>query len=59
MSIGIALFDPATGEGVDDLMARADHAMYAAKRDPDRNFALASPAELPAPEAADQVTVGT
>mgnify|MGYP001257012422 CR=1 FL=1 len=58
MLIGIALLDSASGEGVDDLMARADQAMYTAKRDPNRNFALALPAEALAPEVAEQATLG-
>jgi diguanylate cyclase (GGDEF)-like protein/PAS domain S-box-containing protein len=45
VSIGIALFEPDSHEEIDDLFARADHAMYAAKRDPERDMALAPPPE--------------
>ena len=45
ISIGIALFDPNSNEAVDDLLVRADRAMYAAKRDPEQEYSLALPAE--------------
>ena len=45
ISIGIAVFDPASNEAVDDLLVRADHTMYMAKRDPGMEVALAPAAE--------------
>ena len=45
VSIGIALFDPDSNEAVDDLLVRADRAMYAAKRNPEQEYSLALPAE--------------
>lgn len=32
ISVGVAIFDPKTGESLEQLMARADEAMYAVKR---------------------------
>ncbi|MDA0228930.1 MAG: diguanylate cyclase [Proteobacteria bacterium] len=55
VSIGIAVFDPASNEAVDDLLVRADHAMYMAKRDPGREFSLALAAETVPPHAAQQL----
>lgn len=49
MAAGIALFEPDSNEEIDDLFARADQAMYAAKRDPERNFTLVPPAEKAPP----------
>jgi diguanylate cyclase (GGDEF)-like protein len=49
MAAGIALFEPDSNEEIDDLFARADQAMYAAKRDPERNFTLAPLAEKAPP----------
>ncbi len=43
-SIGIAVFDPASGETLDALVARADAAMYAAKRGGKGTIAVAPPA---------------
>ena len=45
VSIGIALFDLDSNEAVDDLLVRADRAMYAAKRNPEQEYSLALPAE--------------
>ena len=42
-SVGIALYDPAGGESVEALFARADSAMYEAKRQGKATFAEASP----------------
>lgn len=42
-SIGVAVLDPASGEGVDDLVARADAAMYSAKRGGKGAYAMAPP----------------
>ena len=52
MAIGIAMFAPDSNEQIDELFARADAAMYAAKRDPERNIALAPPAKTVAPQLA-------
>ncbi|HYB09719.1 MAG TPA: sensor domain-containing diguanylate cyclase [Alphaproteobacteria bacterium] len=41
LSIGIALYDPESGEGVNSLTARADAAMYAVKRGGKRNICVA------------------
>jgi diguanylate cyclase (GGDEF)-like protein len=46
MSIGIAVWQPATAEGVDGVMARADEAMYEVKRGGKGSFAVA-PAKTP------------
>lgn len=43
ISIGIALYDPVAGESIDDLMARADAAMYIAKRQGKGSFGIAPP----------------
>ncbi|MBL8644255.1 MAG: diguanylate cyclase, partial [Rhodospirillaceae bacterium] len=45
MSIGVAVWQPAANESVDQLMARADHAMYQAKRGGKGHFIIAEPAE--------------
>jgi diguanylate cyclase (GGDEF)-like protein/PAS domain S-box-containing protein len=47
ISIGIARFEPATGEAFDDLLARADGAMYRAKRAGKNRCELAAPARIP------------
>ena len=47
MSIGIAAWLPHTHEGVDPLMARADAAMYQAKRTGKGAFIVADPAAVP------------
>jgi diguanylate cyclase (GGDEF)-like protein/PAS domain S-box-containing protein len=44
-SLGLAIFDPATAESLDELILRADRAMYAAKRDGKAGFTLAPAAE--------------
>jgi diguanylate cyclase (GGDEF)-like protein len=46
MSIGIAAWTPDSGEALDTLLARADQAMYNAKRAGKGNFAIA-PDALP------------
>ena len=48
------MFDPTSGEAVDDLLVRADRAMHAAKRDPEHEFSLALPAEAMAPQPTKQ-----
>ncbi len=45
MSIGLAVWQPSANETVDHLMARADQAMYQAKRDGKGHFVVADPAE--------------
>jgi len=45
MSIGLAVWLPKAEEGIDPLMARADAAMYQAKRGGKGAFAIAPPAE--------------
>lgn len=44
MSIGVAVWQPAAKESVDQLMARADEAMYQAKRGGKGAFVVAQPA---------------
>ena len=44
ISVGIALFDPDTGESLDDLVARADSAMYAIKNAGKGGYYMAPPA---------------
>ncbi len=46
ISIGVARFDPSTGETLDDLLARADEAMYRAKRAGKNPCELAPPARV-------------
>ena len=41
VSIGIAMYDPASGESLDNLVARADGAMYTAKRNGKGSLAIA------------------
>ncbi|MBL6935467.1 MAG: diguanylate cyclase [Alphaproteobacteria bacterium] len=48
ISIGIAVFHPESGERLEDLVSRADDAMYAVKNDEKGGFALAPPAETSA-----------
>lgn len=55
MAIGVALFEPDSDEEIDELFARADHAMYAAKRDAAQAFVLASPADEAAPQMAGKI----
>ena len=43
LSIGIATYDPGTGEPLDDLLARADAAMYAVKNSGKGGIELAQP----------------
>jgi diguanylate cyclase (GGDEF)-like protein/PAS domain S-box-containing protein len=53
LSIGVAAYDPALPESLAELMARADRAMYAAKRGGKSRIALADPAPGDAPAADD------
>lgn len=43
ISIGIAVFDPIAQESLDDLLARADQAMYAVKKNNKGGYAMAPP----------------
>ena len=43
LSIGLATFDPASGESVAAVLERADHAMYAAKRGGKGRLSVAPP----------------
>lgn len=43
ISLGIAIFDPGAGETLDDLLARADAAMYAVKKASKGGFEMAPP----------------
>jgi len=43
MSIGLAILEPQSGEKLDALLARADEAMYQAKRSGKGRFAVAAP----------------
>lgn len=45
LSVGVAFYDPATGESIDELVARADAAMYAVKRAGKGGYRIAEPAE--------------
>lgn len=47
MSLGIAIHDPTLPETLDDLMARADAAMYEVKRKGKGSYAVAPPPEQP------------
>ena len=41
ISVGVAFFDPSTGESLDNLLARADAVMYSVKKRSKGNFELA------------------
>jgi diguanylate cyclase (GGDEF)-like protein/PAS domain S-box-containing protein len=56
MSIGLAAFDPESGETLEELTARADAAMYAIKRGGKNALAVAPAA---APRSADKVAGGS
>ena len=45
ISVGVAVFEPDSGEGLDELLARADSAMYAIKKAGKGGFHMAPPAE--------------
>jgi diguanylate cyclase (GGDEF)-like protein len=47
ISIGVAFFNPKTGEVLDDLLARADAAMYSVKKKSKGGFELAPPPGAP------------
>jgi len=44
ISIGVAMYDPANGETLESLVARADKAMYEVKRDGKGGYRVAAPA---------------
>ncbi|MEK7246087.1 MAG: diguanylate cyclase, partial [Pseudomonadota bacterium] len=44
ISLGVALYDPATGETLEHLLGRSDEAMYAIKRAGKGGFRVAPPA---------------
>ncbi len=46
ISVGVAIYDPATGENLDDLFARADEAMYAVKHAGKSGYRIASEPRL-------------
>jgi diguanylate cyclase len=48
LSLGAAVFDPSSRESLSDLMARADAALYAAKRAGKRRLRIAEPARVEA-----------
>ena len=50
LSIGVALFDPSQGEDLNQLLARADEAMYAVKKAGKGGYRLASTPGAPRPE---------
>jgi len=47
ISVGVAFFDPSTGEELDDLLARADAAMYSVKKRSKGSYELAPPPGTP------------
>jgi diguanylate cyclase (GGDEF)-like protein len=47
ISVGVAIFDPAIRESLEDLLARADAAMYAVKNAGKGGFQMAVPAGTP------------
>jgi diguanylate cyclase (GGDEF)-like protein/PAS domain S-box-containing protein len=47
ISVGIATYDPAAGESLDDIVARSDAAMYAVKKAGKGGFELAPPPGTP------------
>ena len=53
VSIGIAAFDPASDETLEQLIDRADSAMYQAKQDGNASCAVAPPAAATARPPAD------
>lgn len=47
ISVGVAFFDPSSGEQLDNLLARADAAMYSVKKRSKGSFELAPPPGAP------------
>jgi diguanylate cyclase (GGDEF)-like protein/PAS domain S-box-containing protein len=47
ISIGVAFFDPTSGESLDDLLARSDAAMYSVKKRSKGGFEMAPPPGTP------------
>ena len=50
LSIGVAMYNPGQGEGLEELLARADAAMYAVKHAGKGGFRVAPPAGAPGDE---------
>ncbi len=55
ISVGVAVYDPAQGETLDDLLARADAAMYAVKHAGKGGFHVAPPPGTPVSLPPDEV----
>lgn len=51
VSIGVAMYDPASGEGLESLVARADGAMYDVKRAGKGGYRIAEPYDATAEES--------
>ncbi len=49
MSVGVAIYDPRQNESLDDLLSRADGAMYSVKRRSKGGFAMAEQSETTPP----------
>lgn len=49
ISVGVALYDPATGESLEHLLARSDEAMYAIKRAGKGGFRISPPPDKTSP----------
>jgi len=54
VSIGVAMYDPETDESLEDLLARADAAMYVVKRAGKGGFEMAPPAGAPSDLPGDE-----
>ncbi len=56
ISVGVAMFDPENGESLDDLMARADAAMYEVKNRGKSGYHMAAPSGSPNQASKDNKT---